>query len=194
MVSNNVYNTLWSQLFNWISFLNIYYICATSDGHKSAQRLSKQVKVATSGIRKRVDLYNAKCASSPDMIVDATQLPSQISVEKALDTTSDVYLCLQSSIRVLIVWFSPRASTQHLISLYFIHFLNTQTAVCDNYRINRELYLFYSFYMFFLLLYALHKNLLYMKYDVMLSNYLGIRYRCNNSCYRHFKLDKVKTV
>jgi len=61
------------------------------------------VKVATSGIRKRVDLYNAKCASSPDMIVDATQLPSQISVEKALDTTSDVYLCLQSSIRVLIV-------------------------------------------------------------------------------------------
>jgi hypothetical protein len=69
------------------------------DGQKSAQRLSKQLKTATNGIRRRIDLYNSKSQETESSA--ETRLPSSIAVDQALDASFDIDLCIQSSILVI---------------------------------------------------------------------------------------------
>lgn len=79
------------------------------DGQTVAQRISGQVRRATSELRKYVDAYNAETPEN--------SLPSTVTFEETLDATSNVYLHLHSTLEV---GDKPIYQMNHLTAYYLI--------------------------------------------------------------------------
>ena len=82
------------QLVAWcLSYsMNGESTCMFSVGQTVAKRLSCQVKRATASVKKLVAAYNSQSSDNG--------LPTSVTIEQALDASSDIYLCLQSSAAV----------------------------------------------------------------------------------------------